>query len=38
MGEGSYFEKVKVYGFGVEKTGFKVNEFIYFIVDCSEAG
>lgn len=38
VGEGSYFEWVKVYGFGVEKMGFKVNEFIYFIVDCSEVG
>lgn len=38
VGVGSYFNKVKVYGFGVVKIGFKVYEFIYFIVDCVEVG
>ncbi|XP_067325492.1 filamin-C isoform X9 [Anolis sagrei] len=38
VGEGSYPDKVKVYGPGVEKTGLKANEPTYFTVDCSDAG
>lgn len=38
VGEGSYPDRVKVYGPGVEKTGLKANEPTYFTVDCSEAG